>query len=160
MKPLLTLLMSAGILAGLVSCDKNKTALIEQDPLLIRPISDEQILPGSVLDQIELYYFQYNIKKQVPDFGRAPGSGYQAGILYSKDIVSLSANDQVKDYYMKFPDGDIDTFYVDYQLVSEEDGRAETCSCVKPLRRLLFNGKPLPLDSIRQEGADVYRLNK
>lgn len=160
MKPFLTLFMVAGILAGLVSCDKNKTALIEQDPLLIRPISDEQILPGSVLDQIELYYFQYNVKRQVPDFGRAPGSGYQAGILYSKDIVSLSANDQIKDYYMQFPDGVIDTLYVDYELVNEEDGRSETCTCLKPLRTFLYNRKALPLDSIRQNGADVYRLDK
>lgn len=160
MKPFFTLLMTATIWAGLASCEKNKTALIEQDPLLIRPISDEQILAGSVLDQIELYYFHHNVKRQVPDFGRAPGSGYQAGILYSKDIVSLSANDQVKNYYLKFPDGDIDTLYVDYEWVSEDEGRKEACTCVKPLRSFLIDGKPVPLDTIRQGGMDVYRLNK
>jgi hypothetical protein len=154
---------SAFTLASLIlmSCHKDKRELLGPEALLIRPIHNMAVLPDATLNQMKLYYFSsQTIKEYVGDFGRASGSGYQWGILSTTDVASLSANDNIKYYYLEFPDGDIDTLFVNYQQISDDEARDNDCFCNKPQLGLKLNGNVPSQDTLKPGGIPVYRLYK
>src|SRR5690606_5958482 len=117
--------LSAGLLV-LFGCRKDQEASLAQpQPLMLRPINDTVQFDGAVLEQMQLFYYQNQMLNYVNDFGRATGSSYQNGILVTKDIAALSANEHIKTYFLRFPDGDIDTLLVDYAALSDEDARLD-----------------------------------
>lgn len=145
----------------LLSCHKDKRALLGPEALLIRPIHNMDVLPDATLNATKLYYFSsQTIKEYVGDFGRASGSGYQWGILSTTDVASLSANDNIKYYYLEFPDGDIDTLFVNYQQISDEEARDNDCFCNTPQIGVTINGKTPQQDTLKPGGIPVYRIYK
>lgn len=65
-------------------------------------------------------------------------------------------------YYLRYPDGDIDTLYILKEMVSNKQGQKERCYCTTPLRLLKFNGKDAIEDtSIHlSNGQPVYLFEK
>lgn len=145
----------------LLSCHKDKRELLGPEALLIRPIHNMDVLPDATLNATKLYYFSsQTIKEYVGDFGRATGSGYQWGILSTTNVAALSANDNIKFYYLEFPDGDIDTLFVDYQQISDDEARDNDCFCDKPQISIRINGNVPIRDTIQAGGIPVYRIYK
>lgn len=44
-------------------------------------------------------------------------------------------------WYFEFPNGDIDTLYVENKILSEEEGKRDECYCINPFTVMWYNGK-------------------
>lgn len=108
---------------------------------------DGKRLPGSVLDNLDLIYTTGREEKQVKDFQRATEEGRDLGIMTTRNIGILSSREKIKTYYLEYPDGDIDTLYVDYDYFSRPDADTTKCYCLFPLREVKFNGEKAYRDS-------------
>ncbi len=141
------------------SCKKKEAPLSDPHVLLLFPKKNEGRLSDEQLNNARMYFFQ-NGQKYVKDFGRADGKSFQKGILKSSDIATLSAVEKIKDYYLEFPDGSIDTLFVDYQQVAEEEGRKEPCFCDKPLKSIRVNYMTLMQQEVTYEGVPIFTYYK
>ena len=145
------------------SCQKDKRDLEAAQPLELIPMHNEARLSDAVLNQVSLYYF-INLtsthKEYVADFGRAGGTGYQQGILSSADVASLSAGENIKTFYLAFPDGTTDTLSVDYQSVSDDEARQNACYCKQPQVSVRINGLPAMRAFYDKDSVPVYRVMK
>lgn len=145
----------------LFSCHKDTRGLKDPQPLLLKPMHNGARLSDDVLNQVTLTYY-INLtsthKEQVADFGRAAGTGYQQGILSSSDVASLSGEDNVKTFYLSFPDGTTDTLIVDYESISEDQARQNPCFCKLPQERILINRHPAIITGYNTDSVPVYMV--
>lgn len=107
-------------------------------------------LPDSILNNMQLYYYQGGSKKYLSDFTRGINEGgfqaYDLGIQTTRNIGYISGNENTKDYYLEYPDGSLDTLFVDYRHLSESDAKNDPCYCYYPLREVKFNGQVAATD--------------
>jgi hypothetical protein len=99
----------------------------------------------------------------VPDFARASNEGgfnaRDAGIQVSR-VIGLSSGDSgIKDYYLEYPDGSKDTLYVDYQHISFDAAKKNSCKCEYPMRPVKYNQQTSSLDSLTTQ-QPVYLFKK
>ena len=180
MKYLLMIAVFANLLLTL-SCHKDD----ELDPnywalppniLLYQFVKNGTALQGSQLDGIEMFYINdkgdtinhvpwknlhaYGHPLFRPAVDTYWKEGFENGVCSQYFITALIKFTNT--FYFKFPDGDIDTLYIDYTEVSIAEGKKLDCYCQKPFTTVLFNGQPVPVHpTIRgQEGKRVYIFNK
>lgn len=147
----------------LFSCNKDNRGLKDPQPLLLMPMHNGARLSDAVLNQVSLYY-HINLtsthKEPVADFGRASGTGYQQGVLSSLDVAELSGGEDVKFFYLSFPDGTTDTLTVDYEAVSEDEARRNACFCKLPQQTILLNGYPMVIVGHNVDNVPIYAVPK
>ena len=118
-----------------------------------------QRLPDATLDNLKLFYFENNIKIYVNDFARASSEGYTLGISTTRNIGLKSGTDNIKDYFLEFQNGDIDTLFVDYKRYSQCEADTSACQCIFPRFGVKYNGQTSSFDpTISQQ--TVYLFNK
>jgi hypothetical protein len=120
-------------------------------------------LADSVLNKLKLSYYQNGSKKYISDFSRAINEGslnaFDSGIMVTRDIGFNSGDANIKDYYLEFPDGDIDTLFVDYRKYSQCEADTSVCQCLYPLYSVHFNGQKASPDAYITEHT-VYLFEK
>lgn len=148
---------------GLMSCHKESRDFKDPQPLLIKPVYEGGYqVDESLLDGAGLYYF-INLtsthKEFVADFGRAPGTGFQEGLLYSKDVAELSAGEDIKTFYLRLPNGTIDTLEIDYQRISNDLAKEDPCFCRFPQKSVKINGVAAEkIGSRHEDNTPIYQL--
>lgn len=155
------MLIAAGILVS-GSCRKRKGAIIVPDSLGFIIKQNGQRLDDNTINNMKMYYFKSGSKTYMPDFIRGINEGdfhaYDLGVQTTRQIGYVSGDDNVKDFYLEFINGDIDTLYVDYQYIGE-DAYDHPCYCYYPRGVVKYNGVVTSLDpSITQQR--VYRFDK
>lgn len=77
-------------------------------------------------------------------------------------LGAISVDDKVNHFYLEFPDGSVDSIYVQSEQVSCEQGWKEKCHCTLPLRELKYNGKNVAIDDDYHLSNEqpVYIINK
>ena len=116
-------------------------------------------LSDNDLDNMELFYFKANVKTYINDFQRGTGEGLVLGVQTTRNIGFTSADDNIKNYYLEFANGDIDSLVVDYKHLGERDAFNNSCYCYYPLDQVNYNGQiALPDSAITQQ--KVFRFNK
>ena len=100
-----------------------------------------QRLDDNTLNSIKLFYYKDVSKVYVNDFIRGGEEAYNLGVLTSRDIGSISGDEGIKDFYLEYLGGDIDTLFVDYKKLNQEDACNHPCKCNYPLESVKFNGK-------------------
>ena len=111
------------------------------------------------LDNMKLFYFKANVKTYISDFQRGTGEGLTLGVQTTRNIGTISADDNIKNYYLEFANGDIDSLIVGYRHLGENDAFKNPCYCYYPLEQVSYNGKiSLPDSTIIQQ--KVYKFNK
>ncbi|MFT4062601.1 MAG: hypothetical protein QM642_09630 [Edaphocola sp.] len=158
-----------------------KQAVICGDCWIIQPVRDTyfkifrngQVFNDSMLSCTKLYYKDGG--KTISDPGYDDTSFMYVAYSYFgaeefrnsniamfRYLVSISINEGIHDFYLQYPDGDIDTLWVTGERVSNEQGKKERCYCTTPLRELKFNGKDAVEDtSIHlSDGQPVYIFEK
>ena len=68
-----------------------------------------QRLDDITLNSIKLFYYKDVNKVYVSDFIRGSEEAYNLGVLTSRDIGSISGDEGIKDFYLEYTGGDIDT---------------------------------------------------
>ncbi len=103
------------------------------------------------------------INRYLPDFTRAKNTnslnGYDLGLVGTLDIVYKSSDNNIKDYYLEFPNGDIDTLFVDFRRLTSCEANISACKCLFPLNAVKYNGRTATLDS-SLIAYKVYLFNK
>ena len=118
-----------------------------------------QRLDDITLNSIKLFYYKDVNKVYVSDFIRGSEEAYNLGVLTSRDIGSISGDEGIKDFYLEYLGGDIDTLFVDYKKLNQEDACNHPCKCNYPLESVKFNGvAAIPDTSIKVQ--KVYLFNK
>jgi hypothetical protein len=116
-------------------------------------------ISDNLLNQVKLYYYKDSNKIIIPDFIRGTEEGFDLGVLTSREIGFISGEDNIKNYFIDYNNGDIDTLYIDYKSLSQEDACNHPCRCCCPLELVKFNGKIAALDSTIKV-QKVYVFNK
>lgn len=100
-------------------------------------------LPDNILSQIKCYYFQGSIKKYINlHYSNADLAEYIAGqgfLIDEVDMIYASGNNSIRDFYFKFPDGTVDTLYLEIQKVETCQAKKEKCQCNYPIRSIKYN---------------------
>ena len=120
-------------------------------------------LPDSTINNMKLYYYNKNQKVYLSDFGRLTDPAINSlGIFATREIGFLSADTSIKDYYLEFTNGTIDTIYVDYKAYTPCESDTSLCQCTYPLKKVMFNNNVAFYDdSVTQVIQHyVYRFNK
>lgn len=83
-------------------------------------------------------------------------------VVFFRYIATININNNINKFYIKYPDGDIDTLTVEAKKVSNTEGKEHRCYCTSPLTTLKFNGKDAIEDqSIKlANGQAVYLFEK
>lgn len=162
MKLLYATILSLATLT-LFSCKKDKRDLKEPQPLILKPTHNGGRLSDETLNQVKMYYYitlTSTHKEPVGDFGRASGTGYQQGLLSTSDVAELSAGEDIKFFYLSFPDGTVDTLRIDYESISEDDARENPCFCIAPQRSVSVNGAPAFITGYTVDSIPIYQIIK
>jgi hypothetical protein len=186
---LLILIRATSILLSVIiiySCKKHLDELPESNDTYFKVIKNGNVLGDSILLKTKLFYIDAN-NKRISDSDQIPynanaGSDIRdtsfvylasayfgdtpelqgSGIAFFRYIVSVNVDYGIHDFYLEFPDGDIDTLYLNAEKVSEKQGLKEECYCTMPIRTLKFNGKDVIQDTSTHLsiGAPVYLFEK
>ena len=133
--------------------------------IFFKLIKNGNRLPDSVLDNLKLSYYQNGTKNYISDFIRCINEGgvnaRDLGFMTTNLIGVTSGNDNIKDYYIEYPNGTKDTLYVDYRHVSTADGEKDSCFCLYPLKQLKFNGLIPQIDTtIKIQTIYIFNTKK
>ena len=101
---------------------------------------DGSRLPDSVLNNLKMSYYENSTTEYVSDLGRATEEGYNLGVMTTRLIGDISADKNIKMYFIEYPNGEKDTLSVDYQPPSINNG------CHYNLIQVKFNGKEITPD--------------
>ncbi|WP_142687676.1 hypothetical protein [Chitinophaga polysaccharea] len=74
--------------------------------------------------------------------------------MTTRAIGSISGDQDIKDYYIEYRNGNIDTLYVDYS----DETPASNCQYIR--REVRYNGKKAELDSNYSKTFPVYNFDK
>lgn len=169
-----------GIISTFLSCTKeeviyNNTPKLPSNAFYFQVLKNGQSLERSVLDSVKLFvvkngYRMYQdpyvymddrsfIKNGNEYFNFQELNG--ANILYGRSVANYVDN-YYSDWYLEFPNGDIDTIYVESPEVAYEVGSKDQCNCLTPITVLKFNGKDAYKHPTLKstDGKAVYVLEK
>ena len=125
--------------------------------------TDKQRLDDASLDKMKLFYLKSSSKFYIDDFYRSTNEGdykfYDLGLQGSRNIGFISGDEGIKDFYLEYTGGDIDTLFIDYKKLNQEDACNHPCKCNYPLESVKFNGKDAIVD-ISIKVQKVYLFNK
>lgn len=108
-------------------------------------------LPDSVKKGVKLFYYVDTDKRYLNELkiiDMPTNLNYMHGkVLDAPYIGDFSATKNIKNYYLEYANGNIDTLFLDNQIVSCEDGLKDICTCVYPVKNFNYNGKLAKLDT-------------
>ena len=152
------------IVLTFISCKKNKECPVFWGYLPPRSLFIElkqggKRLPDSVLNNLKLSYIQNSTKLYISDFYRVSDNWYSLGIMVTREIGLKSGDSNIKNYYIEYPNGTMDTVYVDYRHLTQCEADTSACNCLYPIYAVKFNGIFAPLDTTLID-EPVYLFNK
>ena len=160
MKTVLIVIAASILVSG--SCRKRKGALIVPDSLIFIIKQNGQRLDDNTLNNMKLYYWKAGVKTYMNDFVRGINEGtfnaFDLGVQTTRQIGNVSGDDKIKDFYLEFQSGYIDTLYVDYQYIGEA-AYDHPCYCYYPMGVVKYNGviaSPDPSITVQK----VFRFDK
>lgn len=160
MKILIKISFAVVLALCLLSCHKT-VEIIAPDPWVLPPndfyyliTQDGNNLSDSTLEDLMFYYFNSNGQKVLRDPKTdneaanhvlkpswIGGNEHldEAGVRLCMEINSFLVEHNT--WYFEYENGDIDTLYVENNIISKEEGRQNECYCINPFSVVRFNGK-------------------
>ena len=95
-----------------------------------------------------VYYLESNVKIYVEAHISKVQYGPQGDILFPyysiiiPKIAERSSIGGIKDYFIEWPLGRIDTLYADYVRVDSDYNGINNCNCMDPVHKLTINNQP------------------
>lgn len=139
----------------IISCSKSSKCHYDDIPnsLFFLLKKNGNKLPDSILNNLKLSYTEKGNKKYLVDFKRATEEGYDWGIVTTRLIGVMSADQNIKNFIIEYPDGSNDSLWVDYEAPSQKN------SCHYLLKQVKFNNEIASPDSSITIQT-VYLFNK
>lgn len=124
-----------------------------------RIVQNGDKLPDSIIDNLKMYYMVGSMK-----YYRSPGGdsssanhllkpSYFSGNTFWDEqgvrvCVNVNSFGVVHNYwYFEFPNGDIDTLYVESRQVGNEEGLKDVCQCNNPFTVVKYNGRDAEINT-------------
>lgn len=117
-------------------------------------------LNDDILNNMKLYYLKQGSKIYSFDRANVPSLELLDGGLGIQKIpfpIGIESGNGTKNYYLEYPNGDIDTLYVDYQKLDHDEAIKDPCYCYFKLVEIKFNGVRASYDMAIK---NVYRFDK
>lgn len=167
-----------GILLCMCICACNRTTVdhshdtLPPNTFLFLLEKNHERLEDSVLSGLRLYYYHgavkvYNPGPNMDDTSYiSPGYRYKSslsntGIMASGYVSMISGLSGVHDFYLEFPDGDVDTLYIETGNLTNEEGANDPCYCRFPFRVVRYNGLDATIDTqYSTAGEPVFLFDK
>ena len=150
------------ILPSLLSCkqkDDPGSYLLDINLFSYRIVQNGDKLPDSIIDNLKMYYMVGGIKHY-----RSPGgdsstanhllkpSYYSGNTFWDEQgvriCVNVNAFGVIHNYwYFEFPNGDVDTLYVESREVSSKEGLKDICQCNNPFTVIKYNGRDAEINT-------------
>lgn len=98
-------------------------------------------LPDSVLNGIRISYSENGARKYLTDLTRATEEGYALGVMTTRLIGIISADQVIKDFIIEYPSTySNEPLHIDYQSPSKNNG------CAYSLQQVNYNGHAVSPD--------------
>lgn len=110
-------------------------------------------LPDEELNNLKISYWEGGVKKYVSDLGRAGEDGYTLGVMSSRLMGLLSADQNVKAFTLEYGSGKKEALYVDYETAMPAN------NCVYTIREVRYNSQLVAPDPMISQQS-VYLLSK
>lgn len=167
-----------GIVFSLLSCTKeeiiydNENSSLPPNVFFFQIVKNGSILQGDILDSLKMFYIKDRTKfYQHPNSNltnrkfieQAPEEYLQPyHVLMGLKTLNYIEDRYINEWFIEYPNGDIDTLYVETAEVSIEEGKKDRCYCVNPIKVLKFNGNNVTINpNIEGDmGKAVYVLEK
>lgn len=130
-----------------------------------------QPYPDSLMAGVKMYYFENGKKITNPnDATSRPANmmyddtvllqrvyGYNdsivnyiaPGVFSSYYALQAVASSNVRDFYLQFPDGSVDSLNIEMEKYSEKETGKAPCQCLNQITHITINGKPMPADTAK-----------
>jgi len=161
------------VLLSIFGCKDKRTPDVAPNVLFFLITENGNRLPDSTLDNISLYYYEngkkissppsnLDDKKLVYPASRFSGDLAGKGVLAGNYVDWLVYGKNVNDFYLEYPNGDVDTMYVEVTFIGREEGAKDRCYCAYPFTVVKFNGKDAPesVDPKSATGKPIYVFEK
>lgn len=165
------------IITALTSCRQKEDPdkyLLDINIFTYRIVQNGDKLPDSILSELKMYYIENGIKYyRTPNVDSIAGNhllkpSHFSGDTYLDDegvriCVSVNPFGVVHNYwYFEFPDGDIDTLYVESKHVGNKEGLQDVCQCNDPFTVIKYNGRDAELNTtlLPPGSRPIYNLIK
>lgn len=165
------IIISITILGG---CKAKRVQALPPNVLFFQITKNGQTLPDSILNKISLFYFEkggqkvehppanYDDKTFIFPASRHSTGLEGKGVLSSGYIDQLVYSNGANSMYLQYPDGDVDTMYVEVSNIGHEEGAKDRCYCAFPFTIVRFNGKDAPetTDIKTDDGKPIFLFEK
>lgn len=159
---------------NLTACKPKKIPALPPNVLFFQIKQNGAILPDSILSKIKLFYYSGNSKVEAPPANYDdktflfPASRSSAGLDGKGVLCSGYIADLIVHYggantmYLSYPDGDVDTLYVEVSDIGNKAGVNDRCYCAFPFTVVRFNGKDAPevTDIHTDDNKPIYLFSK
>jgi hypothetical protein len=141
------LLLFGGVITG---CHKEMNWTLPPNRLFLQITESGVPVPDSVLTKLKVYYWDAGKKVSRPPANYHDSSFVNLGIRHlGADYrnMGLLASGYIgpgHDWLIEYPDGEIDTLYVETTNLDAEEGRNHRCYCNAPFTVVRINGRDLP----------------
>lgn len=141
------------LLTAVYGCKKKvcNCGIKPEEKTYFKIIGKEGVLSASVLEKTKMYYYSPHGFKVPADYESSSfielafrgedAAVREAAIGAIMGVAGVYAEKGIGDFYLEYPDGDIDTFSITVESVSPEQANKERCGCTLPIRTMKFNGK-------------------
>ena len=163
------------ILSTLFSCRKSERWILPPNRFNFQIVKNGQHLDMNTYDSLKMFYIDDNGVKHyelseefdVNYFLEKPSTlSINDFYLDSLGVYSTNyVNDfgvQIHNWYIEFPDGDVDTLYVEskeYKL--NKDGMKDDCYCQHPMSVVQYNGRDAHKHpTLKAGGKPIFVLEK
>lgn len=140
---------------ALQHCSKSKRCEYSSPPasLFFLIKKDGSRLPDAVLENTRIFYMENGNRKQLTDLVRATDEGHALGVLTSRLIGVISADQHLKTFFIEYPAYSTDTLYVAYSPPGRDN------NCVYTRDQVLFNNELITPELVIST-QQVYVFNK
>ena len=106
---------------------------------------DGMILPDSIKSQIKFFHLddfvRIDLELLTNDSLMGEYIQNKGFVVLDERIYELFRKEGVKNYYFEFPDGSVDSLYLNMEYVETCQAKLEKCYCEFPIRNVTYNGK-------------------
>lgn len=167
-------LFLATIVVLLYSCKKGGNWALPPNTMYFLIEKDGVTLSDDVLSAIKMYCIRDGKKSYRPSatsddttyiaqaFPRYTSNLQNDGVIVNGYADSYYGYYGVDTWYLEYPDGDVDTIYLEVGDISGEEGAKHRCYCTKPFTVMRFNGKDAAISTtlVPDDGKPVYIFEK
>ena len=163
MKNLVNILFISFLMLGCIRGGRDVRQ--SNQPLAFVVKKNGESLSDAILKNLKVYYFKNGNKYYTFQYSSVvPTIEYNVSdnntiIQYLSTYIANESATGIKDYYLEYPNGDIDTVYVDYQKLDHDQAIKDPCYCYFKLVEIKFNGVRASYDP-EIKSSSVYRFDK